>query len=63
MLRRNFYVIFFFMLCTLVLIVINFFALMRLIPYIITLPLLFLSIYLTLFSFTYRKMYRGRRNY
>lgn len=54
---------FIFALCTIILIVINILALMRLIPYLITLPLLFISIYLTFFTFAYRKVYRGKRNY
>ena len=49
--------------CTLILIVINLFALMNLLSYWITLPLLFLSIYLTLYSFTYRKMYKGAKRH
>jgi len=52
-----------FTLCTIILIAINFLALMRLVSFVITLPLLFISIYLTLHTFTYRKMYRGTRNY
>jgi len=44
---------------TLVLILLNLFALMNLIPYLITLPLLFISIYLTIYSFFYRKVYKG----
>lgn len=41
--------------------IINLFGLMRLIPLYITIPLLFLSIYLTVFTITYRNAYRGRR--
>lgn len=51
-----------FALCTIVLIFINILALMRLVPYLITLPLLFLSIYATIYTFTYRNVYR-HRNY
>ncbi|MBP2258265.1 hypothetical protein J2Z81_002236 [Virgibacillus campisalis] len=39
----------------------NLLALMKLIPLFITLPLLFLSIYLTIFSFTHKRVYRGMR--
>jgi len=52
-----------FALCTIILIFINILALMRLIPYLITLPLLFISIYLTFFTFAYRNVYRGKRNF
>ncbi|MDY0406171.1 hypothetical protein P5G51_012915 [Virgibacillus sp. 179-BFC.A HS] len=38
----------------------NFFALIGLIPLYITLPLLFISIYLTIFSFTHKNVYRGK---
>ncbi|MDY0407910.1 hypothetical protein RWD45_03900 [Virgibacillus soli] len=38
----------------------NILGLMRLIPLYFTLPLLFFSIYFTIFSFTHRKTYRGR---
>ncbi|HLR72146.1 MAG TPA: hypothetical protein VK085_12050 [Pseudogracilibacillus sp.] len=51
----------FFALCTFVLIILNLFAFMRLISFFITLPLLFLSIYLTLYTFSYRNVYRGSR--
>lgn len=47
--------------CTLTFAVINLFGLMRLIPLYITIPLLFLFIYLTVFTMTYRNVYRGRR--
>lgn len=36
-------------------------GLLKLIPLIIILPLLFLSIYLTIYSFTHRKFFRGMR--
>lgn len=46
--------------CTVIFSVINLFGLMRLIPLYITIPLLFLFIYLTVFTMTYRNVYRGR---
>ncbi|WP_217585921.1 hypothetical protein [Lentibacillus saliphilus] len=51
-------VIFFFL--TIVAFVLNIFGLMQLIPLYITLPLLFISIYATIFSFSHRNTYRGR---
>lgn len=39
----------------------NILGLMRLIPLYITLPLLFLSIYFTIFTFTHKRVYRGMR--
>ncbi|MBO1002968.1 hypothetical protein ACFSKI_02270 [Pseudogracilibacillus auburnensis] len=62
MYTRN-YLPIFFVFCTIILIILNLFALMRLIPYLITLPLLFLSIYLTIYTFTYRKMFRGTKHF
>ncbi|WP_026905749.1 hypothetical protein [Paucisalibacillus globulus] len=38
----------------------NLFGLMQLIPLYITLPILFLCVYFTLFSFANRNKYRGR---
>ncbi|HLR61645.1 MAG TPA: hypothetical protein VK097_04305 [Lentibacillus sp.] len=38
----------------------NILGLMQLIPLYITLPMLFISIYLTIFTFTHRNVYRGR---
>ncbi|PAV29183.1 hypothetical protein CIL05_12355 [Virgibacillus profundi] len=38
----------------------NVLGLMSLIPLYFTLPLLFISIYLTIYSFTHRRVYRGR---
>ncbi|RKQ32631.1 hypothetical protein D8M06_11880 [Oceanobacillus halophilus] len=49
-----------FLLLTLVAFFLNIFGLMQLIPPYITLPLLFISIYLTIYSFTNRKTYRRR---
>ncbi|MFD2759819.1 hypothetical protein [Lentibacillus juripiscarius] len=48
-----------FLLLTLVTAVLNLFGLMRLIPLFITLPALFISIYLTIYSFTNRNVFRG----
>nr|WP_227001950.1 hypothetical protein [Virgibacillus necropolis] len=39
----------------------NILGFMQLIPLYITLPLLFISIYLTIFSFTHRKVFRRLR--
>ncbi|MFC3040572.1 hypothetical protein ACFOGI_09975 [Virgibacillus xinjiangensis] len=41
--------------------VLNLFGLMQIIPIYLTLPILFLSIYLTLYSFTHKRAYRGGR--
>jgi|GEM_PF-1457023 len=57
--RSSVYLPIFFAICTIALIIVNLFALMNLISYFVTLPLLFLSIYLTLYTFAYRKAYRG----
>ncbi|HLR09669.1 MAG TPA: hypothetical protein VK136_10535 [Bacillota bacterium] len=38
----------------------NFLGLMKLIPLFITLPLLFISLYMTIFSFFHRRTFRGR---
>lgn len=46
---------------TFFMIFLNFLALMKLIPIFITMPLLFISIYLTLSSFTHRQSYRSFR--
>ncbi|GAB3059848.1 hypothetical protein [Virgibacillus ainsalahensis] len=39
----------------------NLFGLLQIIPLYFTLPLLFLSIYLTIYSFTHKRVYRGGR--
>lgn len=52
---------FMFLTITIIAFFLNLFALMKLIPLFITLPLLFLSIYLTIFSFTHKRAYRGMR--
>lgn len=52
---------FLFLLGTIVIFILNLFAFMQLLPMLITLPLLFLFIYLTLYSFTQKKQYRGMR--
>ncbi|TMN23129.1 hypothetical protein FH966_09665 [Lentibacillus cibarius] len=49
----------FFLVLTVVAAFLNLFGLMRLIPLYITLPALFVSIYLTIYSFTHRNVYRG----
>ncbi len=52
---------FIFLIVTIIAFFLNLFALMKLIPLFITLPLLFLSIYLTVFTFTHKRVYRGMR--
>nr|WP_077623048.1 hypothetical protein [Sediminibacillus massiliensis] len=49
----------FFLFLTVIAFFLNILGFMRLIPILITLPLLFFSIYFTLFSLTYRKTFRG----
>ncbi|MUV36512.1 putative membrane protein YizD [Lentibacillus sp. JNUCC-1] len=49
-----------FFLLTVVAFVLNIFGLMQLIPLYITLPLLFIAIYATIFTFAHRKTYRGK---
>lgn len=44
-----------------VLFLLNILALMRLIPLVITLPLFFLSLYLMIYSASFRHMYRGMK--
>lgn len=50
---------FIFLMIMIIAIILNVFGLMQLIPLYITLPLLFISIYLTIYTFTHRKVYRG----
>lgn len=50
----------FFLTTAVIAFVLNFFALIGLIPLYITLPLLFLTVYLTIFSSTHKNAYRGR---
>ena len=50
-----------FFLISLLLIFLNLLAFMRLIPIYITLPLLFISLYLTLYYYTYRHAYQSVR--
>lgn len=50
-----------FLFVTFVLIFLNLLALMRIFPLIITIPLLFLSIYLTLYSLASRRTYKHFR--
>ncbi|MBU5468515.1 hypothetical protein KQI49_16965 [Virgibacillus sp. MSJ-26] len=52
---------FLFLLLSIVAFVLNIFGLMRLIPLYFTLPLLFLSVYFTIYTFTHKRMYRGMR--
>ncbi|TFJ93614.1 hypothetical protein [Lentibacillus salicampi] len=51
---------FIFLVMTVVAVFLNLLGLMKLIPLYITLPMLFISIYLTIFTFTHRNVYRGR---
>lgn len=50
-----------FLLLVIIAFVLNLFALMNIITLLITLPLLFIAIYLTIYSFTHKRMYRGSR--
>ncbi|GAB4073963.1 hypothetical protein GCM10028778_14660 [Barrientosiimonas marina] len=52
---------FLFFLLTVVAIFFNLLGLMQLIPLYITLPFLFISIYLTIFSFTHRNIHTKKR--
>ncbi len=52
---------FLFLLLTIIIFILNLFAFMQLIPMLITLPLLFISIYVTLYAFTQRRSFRGMR--
>lgn len=63
--RRYFYLPITFTIITILMSFLNLLAFMQLLPFWLTLPLLFFSIYLTLFTLTYRNMYKGvqRRNY
>jgi len=56
---QKFFPIFFFLL-TIVAFYLNILGLMKLMPLYITLPLFFISIYLTLYSFFNRNVYRKR---
>ena len=49
-----------FFVLTIVAFFLNMLGLMKLIPLFITLPVLFISTYMTLFSFTHRRTFRGR---
>ncbi|TXL64077.1 hypothetical protein FHP05_10340 [Cerasibacillus terrae] len=51
---------FLFLFLTIVAFFLNVLGLMKLIPLYFTIPLLFVSIYFTLFSFAHRHVYRGR---
>lgn len=50
-----------FLLITVIIAFLNFLALMRLLPILVTLPLLFISIYLTLYSFFNRNIVKRVR--
>ncbi|GAA0444999.1 MAG: hypothetical protein ACQEWU_16055 [Bacillota bacterium] len=50
-----------FLLLTAVAFFLNILGLMQVIPLYITLPILFLAIYLTIYSFANRRVYRGMR--
>lgn len=50
---------YFFLLLVIIMFILNTLALMNLLPLYLTLPLLFISIYLMFYSFTYKKAYRG----
>ncbi|KGX85445.1 hypothetical protein [Pontibacillus marinus] len=39
----------------------NLLGMMRLVPFILSMPILFVTIYFTIFSFTHRKSFRGLR--
>lgn len=45
---------------TIVAFFLNILGLMQIIPFWITLPMLFLSIYLTIYAFTHRNVYHGK---
>lgn len=49
-----------FLILTAVAFILNILGLMQVMPLYITLPLLFISIYLTIYSFVYKRTYRGR---
>lgn len=57
------YLVLFFFAISIILFFVNIIALLRLIPIIVTLPLLFLSIFFTIYSGTYRKTVRRSRQY
>lgn len=46
---------------TIVIFILNVFAFMQILPMLVTLPLLFISIYVTLYTFTQKRAYRGMR--
>lgn len=48
---------------SIILFFINIIGLMRLVSPFITMPLLFLSIFFSFYTLTYRKVYRGTRQY
>ncbi|WP_036573879.1 hypothetical protein [Oceanobacillus picturae] len=52
---------FFFLVLTVFAFFLNILGLMNVIPLYLTLPILFICIYLTVYSFTNKKVYRGMR--
>ncbi|OZU90619.1 hypothetical protein CIL03_05635 [Virgibacillus indicus] len=59
--KDGFLLPFLFLVLTIISFFLNILGLMSLIPLYFTLPLLFVSIYLTIYSFTHRRVYRGMR--
>lgn len=51
---------FLFLISTIIAFILNLFGLMKLIPLFLTLPILFICTYLTIFSFTHRRLYSRR---
>ncbi|MFC0524763.1 hypothetical protein ACFFGV_14390 [Pontibacillus salicampi] len=51
----------FWLIVTLIALVLNLFGLMRLIPMFFTMPLLFVSLYFTIFTLTHRRSFKGIR--
>ncbi|KGX87717.1 hypothetical protein [Pontibacillus litoralis] len=49
------------LLITTLALVFNFLGLLRLVPIFITMPILFIAIYFTIFSFTHQKTFKGLR--
>nr|GGG78134.1 hypothetical protein GCM10011398_24160 [Virgibacillus oceani] len=52
---------FLFLVMTIVAFFLNILGLMQLIPLFISLPLLFISLYLTIYTFTHKRVFRGMR--
>nr|WP_255584946.1 hypothetical protein [Virgibacillus sp. NKC19-3] len=51
----------FFLLLSVFALILNILGLMKIIPLYITLPLLFLSLFMTIYSFAHRRMYHGQK--